>query len=91
MTLFDLLLIGLASLYITHVMTTNTGPFRVFVWLRDRMRTLLGGLFDCFFCLIVWVALVMLAIYQTYPPMVWVLAIAGAAILAWTYSGLSDG
>lgn len=91
MIFFDLLLISLAALYITHVFTTKEGPFRLFVWLRDHLRQRLGGLLGCFFCLIFWSALILFGLYHLQPYgqwVVWVLAIAGAACVVRSYSGL---
>lgn len=85
---FDFILLAFATLYAAHVLTTNEGPFHAFRWIRDHTRRLLGGLFDCFFCLVVWAAFLFYVISLYYPPIVWVFAIAGAAIAIRSYTGL---
>lgn len=92
---FDLLLIALATLYVSHVLTHTEGPFFAFRWLRDRTRRPFNlfpfALLDCIWCTVVWVAGVMLFIYFVYPLIVWLFAIAGAAMMIWTYTGMKHG
>lgn len=95
MTFFDFLLIALATLYVAHVLTHTEGPFFAFRWLRDHTRRPFNkftfALLDCIWCTSVWVALAMLVLHSVYPPIVWVFALAGAAMTIWVYSGMKHG
>lgn len=93
MTLLDVLLLSLATLYAVVVITTKAGPFNVFGRLRTRYPDP-SGLWHCVWCLAPWMGGFLLVLYLvvpygTYP--VYVLAIAGAALAIRTYSGVSHG
>ena len=90
-TPFDLLLITLAALYAASVLTSKDGPFYVFRKLRDATRRHMGGLFDCIWCTVFWVALLFVAIHAYAPVVTWVFAVAGAAMAVRSYSGVQHG
>lgn len=86
MTAFDLLLITSATLYLAEVITGKSGPFSVFVTMRAYAR----GLLSCVWCLAPWIWAVMAAVYfLLFPPIVWVFAGAGLAMMARSYTGVS--
>lgn len=82
----DLVILALATWYTAWVLTSKAGPWDVFMHFRVRVR--LGGMTSCMPCFSVWIAaglyLVTLTIAQ---PVVWVLAMAGAANLLHRYTG----
>lgn len=90
-TLIDLLLLAAATLWVSHVVTATTGPGRLFIRLRDATRQRLAGLFDCIWCVSVWVALVLFFSHQYVPGITWILAIAGAALMLRSYTGVHHG
>lgn len=52
---------------ITHLLVIEDGPWNVMAGLRERLaKRLFGGLFDCFYCLSLWVA----------APLAWVIGTA---------------
>lgn len=106
----DLLIIALATWYVSYAVTSTHGPGGVFEWVRDNIwhgrrgydttepttpnttgvaRVKHNGLLDCPVCLAFWVALILLLV-----PMgvvVQALAVAGAAMLAHSWSGWRFG
>lgn len=118
----DLLIIALATWYVSYAITSTHGPGGVFEWVRDvvphgrtdQLKVLpefrgnlkrgdvipkelldktydekIPGLLDCPVCLAFWVALILLLV-----PMgvvVQALAVAGAAMLAHSWSGWRFG
>lgn len=94
MTFLDLLILSLATLYLAQAITSTDGPFYTFRWLRDHTRKLLRGLFDCIWCTAFWVGLAMVATYFLVPygsVIVSVPAVAGAALVLRSYSGVQHG
>lgn len=90
-TLVDLILLALAVLYISHVLTQTDGPFQVFRQLREKTRERLGGMMDCIWCVVFWVALVLFFLHQYVPGITWIFAIAGAAMALRSYTGTAHG
>lgn len=88
MTLSDLLIIALATLYIAHSVTETHGPFDVFAKLREMNWH--GGLLNCAVCASLWAALInYLLLYHT--PLAWLVylfAIAGGAVALMAYTGV---
>lgn len=94
MTLPNVLILALATLYVVHAVVSTEGPFGLFRWLRDHTRKQLKGLFDCPVCTAFWVALMVLAIYYFVPfgtYIVSVPAVAGAALAVRSYTGINHG
>jgi hypothetical protein len=82
----DLLIITLATFYAAYAISWSHGPWEVFQWLRRRLP--LGGLTACLVCLAPWLAALFYVLMFT--PLyiaVNVLAIAGASVLLWRYTG----
>lgn len=90
-TALDLLLLALAALYTTHVITQTEGPFYVFRRLRDKTRRYTAGLLGCPWCTVVWVALILFFLHQFAPGVTWILATAGAAMALRSYTGTGHG
>lgn len=83
----DLLIIALATWYVSYTLTSTHGPGGVFEWVRKTIPH--NGLLDCPVCLAFWAALVLLLM-----PMgvvIQALAVAGAAMLAHSASGWRFG
>lgn len=84
----DLVLVALATWYVSYSLTSTHGPFNIFDTLRKSLPH--GGLLDCPVCLAFWAALILLLV-----PMgvvVQALAMAGAAMLMhglanWRFGG----
>lgn len=79
----DLILIALATWYVSYSLTSTHGPYNVFSTLRNKLPH--GGLLDCPVCLSFWAALILLLV-----PMgivVQALALAGGAMLLHGWSG----
>lgn len=55
MTPFDLILIALFAWYTSYILIRTSGPFSLFA--RVRSVTTIGGLLECIWCLIAWMAL----------------------------------
>lgn len=55
---FYLLLLGILGVWrITHLLHAEDGPWELLARLRTLIgRTLLGRVFDCFYCLSLWIA-----------------------------------
>lgn len=82
----NLLIIALATFYCAYAISGTHGPWHVFEWLRTHLP--LGGLTGCLVCLSPWLAALFYVLMFT--PLyvaVSVLAIAGASVLLWRYTG----
>lgn len=86
MQAFDLLILALATWYLSWVLTSKSGPWNVFGWFRDHVK--LGGLTACMPCFSVWIA-ALLYVVSLSPalPVLYVLAMAGGANLLHRYTG----
>jgi hypothetical protein len=83
----NLILIALATWYLSYAITATHGPFRVFEILRKSIPH--GGLLECPICLSPYMAMILLLV-----PMgvvVQALALAGAAMLLHGFSGWRFG
>lgn len=87
MTPTDLFVLALATAYSAHVISSTEGPFAVFAWVRSHLP--LGGLTTCVYCLAPWCAGALWALMLTpLSPLVWVLAVAGAALMLTSWTGM---
>lgn len=85
----DLLVLALATLYLSFALTKSDGPFKVFEKFRARLP--LGGLTSCIVCAAFWIGLLFVWIWTTPLQMVVVIfAVAGAATLAAYYTGMAQ-
>jgi hypothetical protein len=87
-TPFDLLILALATWYLSHVITTPSisGPYKSLALLRERVS--LGGLTHCKVCFAPWAAALLFVLGHTpLQPIVVVLALAGAALMLGSFSG----
>lgn len=92
MSLTDLLILTAATLYLAEVISSKSGPGNIFGWLRERAP--LGGLTACVWCLAPWIALILMLVYLFVPYGIYgvqVLAIAGAALMLRSYTGVHHG
>jgi hypothetical protein len=88
LSLPDLLILALATWYLAHAIVKTHGPFKLFATLRERYP--LGGLLTCLHCAALWIALLLLLLWQTpAQPVIYVPAVAGAALMLATYTGAS--
>jgi len=53
----QLLYFACAAWYVSYVVSSSSGPFNVFIWIRAHLP--LGGLTHCIICLMPWVALIL--------------------------------
>jgi len=83
MNSLDLILLVFAAWRVSFMLVNESGPFKVFEWLRDQRHLTL--LLDCLRCTSVWVSGALVAVYCVsflpsvhfvYAVMVW-LAVAG--------------
>lgn len=82
----DLLILALATFYAAYAISSTHGPFGIF----ERLRTALplGGLTACLVCLSVWLAAAFYLLLSTpLYPVVGVLAVAGASVFVYRYTG----
>ena len=89
MTIETLLILALATWYVSYAITHTKGIGGSFTWLRDKFP--LGGLTVCIICLSVWVA-ALLGIAWIYAGevaryVISFLAVAGAANMLGAYTG----
>jgi hypothetical protein len=88
--MFDLVVISLAAWYCAHVVTLESGPLNVFGRLRvwaNRSGAPKGSFAEaitCIYCMAFWASALLYAIYALTPaqPLVYVLAVAGGALVA---------
>ena len=78
MTPFDLVVLALATWRLSYMLVMEAGPFDVFK--RLRASTKLGGLLECVFCMSVWVALGLYALWLDTQWPVIVLAVSGLGL-----------
>lgn len=79
-------MLALATWRLSYLLVREDGPYNI----TKRLRALfsLGGLLDCIYCVSVWAALLMYGLLPTpAAPVVYVLAISGAAMLMHRYTG----
>lgn len=88
LTLLDVLIITVATLYLAEVVTSKDGPFGVFKRLRELPSVGVGFL-SCIWCVAPWMAVGVLAIYYlVWSVLVWPFAIAGLALALRSYTGV---
>lgn len=86
MSPLDLLILTLATFYASYAIANTDGPFAIFEWLRTAVP--LGGLTSCIVCLSVWLAAVFYLLLPTpFYPVIVILALAGASVLLYRYTG----
>lgn len=86
---FDLLVIALATLYLSYALTKTHGPFELFATIRTKLP--LGGLTTCMVCAAFWIAALFYLLWLTpLQPLVYVFAAAGGAVLASYYVGMAQ-
>jgi hypothetical protein len=84
----DLLILALATWRLAYLVTSEKGPFDIA--LRFRTRFPLGGLTSCLKCASLWCAAVLFVLGLTpLYPVVWVLAVSGAALMLASFSGVA--
>lgn len=89
MTLADLAVVALATLYAAFALTKTHGPFGVFTWIRARLP--LGGVTACIVCAAFWCSVTFYVLWLTPArPLVWVFAAAGLAVFAGQYVGMNQ-
>jgi hypothetical protein len=91
MTPLELLILSLCAWYVAYVLIKTSGPFNLFA--RLRALTTLGGLLECLWCLVVWLAMVAYVLYVHTPfrEVVYVGAVAGGAMILHRYTGGDHG
>lgn len=88
--MLDLLIITLATFYAAHAVTNTSGPFHVFLWLREHIPH--GKLLSCFVCAAPWFALLFALLMTTsFVFLTEWFALAGAAVFLWRFTGGGRG
>lgn len=88
MTLTDFLILALATWRTAHLAVNEDAPFRLMA--RIRARTMLGGALNCVYCMSIWTAALMLALWFTpLQPVVMAMALSGAALMLRSYTGVN--
>lgn len=82
MDALTLLLGALATWRLTMLLARDKWPWGVGVWLRARVPFL-----ACVYCASVWAAAGALLLWALVPALVWLLALAGGALLLHRYTG----
>lgn len=80
----QLILSALAVWRLTHLLANEDGPFGVVFWFRKQLgQGFWGQLFDCFYCLSIWIALPFALFFYTKwsDALLHWLALSGAACL----------
>lgn len=88
MTPLDLILLALFAWYTSYVLIRTSGPFGLFA--RVRGVTTVGGLLECQYCLVVWMAALGYLVMgkPLVPEMaVWIGAAAGLGMLGHRWTG----
>jgi len=89
MSPLNLLILSLATFYAAYAVSSTHGPWRVFEWLRTHLP--LGGLMACLVCLSPWLAALFYVLLLTPLAVIaYVLAVGGASVLLWRYTGGSN-
>lgn len=83
MTPFELITLAAAAWYISYVVTSSEGPFKIFEKLRKHAP--MSGLTTCIICLSIWVAIVLRVIGLNI--VTDALAIAGVALMLHSFTG----
>lgn len=89
MSWLDLLILALATWYASRVLTKEAGPWGLLAKLRAVWPR---GPLTCIYCTAPWAAAALWADYRYgWPPVVWVLAVAGLALMLRSYTGVAHG
>lgn len=86
MTPIELLFLAFATYYLSYAAVHLDLPFNVGKLFRERVTTI-GGMLLCFLCCAWWVALILYVVQYRTVDLIMVSAIAGAACLAYKYTG----
>lgn len=93
LSLLDLLILCLAAFRVTSIVYEEeiAEPIRRLVGYDGLSYpdTFIGHLFGCYYCLSVWCAGILFAVYQIAPCVVWIFAISAGAILVREYGNES--
>ncbi len=85
----DLLVLALATLYLSYALTKTHGPFGMFETIRLKLP--LGGLTTCLVCAAPWISGGMYLLLLTpLKPLVYILSAAGLAVFAAYYAGMAQ-
>ena len=83
---FEFTILALATWRLSRLIAQEDGPFSLMAKFRDRAK--LGGLFDCIYCVSVYVGAGVYALWLFAPLWImYVAAISGLAMLAHRYTG----
>ena len=88
LSLLDFLILALATWRTAHLAVNEDAPFRLMA--RIRARWMFGGALNCVYCMSIWTAALMLALWLTpLQPVVIVAAVSGAALMLRSYTGVN--
>ena len=92
MVLPDLLILSIATWRLANLIAREDGPYHLIGAFRSRFAILQRDDRNhyCVYCTSVWVAIALTLLWLTpLQPVVWVLAISGAALMLASYSGVN--
>lgn len=90
MTPHDFLLFALATYYLAYALVHLDLPFDLGKRFRENVTTI-GNMLLCFYCTAFWIAFALYAIHYRALDLIVISAIAGAASLAFKYTGGHHG
>ena len=86
MTPLELLILSIATWRLARLLAAEAGPGQILTKLRERFP--LGGVFDCVYCVSIWMAIAVYLAWLYLPPeIVYVTALSGGAMLLHRYTG----
>lgn len=86
MDALNLLILALFTWYVAYVLIKTSGPFHLFA--RLRALTTIGGLLECLYCLVIWIAVLgYLLINSPFALIAHIGAIAGGAMMMHRWTG----
>lgn len=90
LTALDFLILAVATWRASYMLVKENGPRHVFAHIRDMTRH--WELFDCQYCVSIWVAAFMfIAMIGPFAPLVLVFAVSGMAVMLGNYTGADYG
>lgn len=85
MSPLDFIVLSLAAWRLAYFVVKEDGPFDAAK--AVRARTTFGGLLTCIYCMSVWTAALVYVTWLVFPPLVWIFALSGGAMMFWRWTG----
>ena len=89
LTALNCLLLWCAIWRVSYMLAHESGPFKLFIHIRDITRNWQWINFDCQNCTSVWAAaLLFVVLISPLYPLVWILGASGGALMLGSYTGV---